>query len=96
MGGFQDAAMAYVDLLHAVLGAVLLGWATALLLLVRALYWSQPSVVVRLVGVSLAFWAVPDTAYSLWSGFWQNAVLNAVFIAIFVPPLVALRAAADH
>jgi hypothetical protein len=35
---------------------------------------------------------VPDTAFSLWSGYWQNAALNAAFVALFVPPLVALRA----
>ena len=93
IGAFQQPALSYVDLLHVVLGAVLLGWGTALLLLVRALCRSHPLVVFRVVAVSIAFWTIPDTAYSLWSGFWQNAVLNAVFVAVFVPPLVALRGA---
>lgn len=93
MNSFQGPAAGYVGLLHVVLGAVLLGWGVALFLVVQFFYRLQPLLVCRLVAISVAFWAVPDTAYSLWSGYWQNAVLNAVFIAAFVPPLVALRGA---
>ena len=25
---------------------------------------------------TVAAWFIPDTTFSLWSGFWQNAVLN--------------------
>jgi hypothetical protein len=32
---------------------------------------------------------VPDTAFSLGTGFWQNAVLNAVFVVLFAVPLAA-------
>lgn len=41
--------------------------------------------------VSLVAWFIPDTAYSLLSGFWQNAVLNAGFVLLFAIPLAALR-----
>ncbi|MBC8998621.1 hypothetical protein IAI51_18985 [Pseudomonas sp. N40(2020)] len=88
---FQEPAVNYIDLLHVVLGAVLVGWGVALFLMVRYFYKLQPLLVSRVVTVSILCWAVPDTAYSLWSGFWQNAVLNVVFIAVFFPPLLALR-----
>jgi hypothetical protein len=35
--------------------------------------------------VSLAAWLIPDTTLSLWSGFWQNAVLNVVLAILFAP-----------
>jgi hypothetical protein len=89
IGSSRAYVAAYIDLLHVVLGAVLVGWGVALFLVVRFFYRAQPVIVCRIVAISILCWAVPDTAYSLWSGFWQNAVLNAVFIAAFVPPLVA-------
>ncbi|MFM8411597.1 MAG: hypothetical protein ACKOCT_15140, partial [Alphaproteobacteria bacterium] len=51
----------------------------------------------NVVAGSLAAWFVPDTLYSLWSGFWPNAVLNFSFATLFALPLAALRAAMrDH
>lgn len=43
----------------------------------------------RIIALSVAAWFVPDTAYSLWSGFWQNAVLNLAFLILFAVPLGA-------
>ena len=40
----------------------------------RALLW---------LTASIAAWFVPDTAYSLISGYWQNAVFNLLFAAAF-------------
>ena len=91
IGQFHERAVDYVGLLHAILGSVLVGWGVALFLVVRQFYMQHPEPVSRLVFLSLVFWVVPDTAYSLWSGFWQNAVLNASFIALFAPPLIASR-----
>ncbi|MCE2969163.1 MAG: hypothetical protein LW847_02850 [Burkholderiales bacterium] len=95
IGQFGERAVDYVGLLHAILGSVLVGWGVALLLVVRQFYMRDPQQVSRLVMLSLLFWVVPDTAYSLWSGFWQNAVLNASFIALFAPPLIASRVQRD-
>jgi hypothetical protein len=39
--------------------------------------------------VSAAAWLVPDTVFSLWTGFWRNAVLNSVIALLFVIPLAA-------
>jgi hypothetical protein len=47
----------------------------------------------RIFVVSLLAWFVTDTLFSLWSGFWQNALLNGVFALLFAPPLIGLRAA---
>ncbi len=48
---------------------------------------------VLIVGVGLAglvtAWFTPDTAFSLWSGFWQNAVLNVAVATLFAVPLAA-------
>jgi hypothetical protein len=41
------------------------------------------------VAVSIAAWFVPDTAFSLWTGYWQNAVLNGVLALAFAIPLAA-------
>lgn len=41
--------------------------------------------------ISLVAWFVPDTLYSLASGFWPNAVLNSVFALVFALPLWATR-----
>jgi len=92
---FNERAVDYVGLLHAILGSVLVGWGVALILVVRQFHMRHPEQVCRLVLLSLLFWVVPDTAYSLWSGFWQNAVLNTSFIALFAPPLIASRVQRD-
>lgn len=47
----------------------------------------------NLIALSVAAWFVPDTSYSLLSGFWQNAVLNTVFAGLFAIPLWATRGA---
>jgi hypothetical protein len=53
IGGFPTAAARYIDLLHAVLGAVLFGWGVALFLLVRGLHSSHPDAVRRIVMLSI-------------------------------------------
>lgn len=93
---FPASAADYIGLLHAVLGAVLFGWGVALFLIVRWLHPHHPEAVRRIVVLSIIAWAVPDTAFSLWSGYWQNAALNAAFVALFVPSLIALRAPRDR
>lgn len=92
IGEFGPEAVAYIELAHAVMGSVMVGWGTALLLVLRG----EPSAQLRqklwIFVISLAAWFIPDTAFSLISGFWQNAVLNAVFAVLFAIPLVALLA----
>jgi hypothetical protein len=86
---FGGDAIAYIQLVHAVLGAVMFGWGAALLFVVLGPLRRAPREGWQIIAVSVVAWFVPDTAFSLWSGFWQNAVLNFTFAILFAVPLAA-------
>lgn len=86
---FDPAAVRYIDLLHGVLGAVMFGWGAALTLLVKGAFARGELFAWNIVAVSVLTWFIPDTFISIWSGFWQNAVLNVFFILLFSAPLLA-------
>ncbi len=86
---FSDAAVAYITLAYAVLGAVMFGWAVALLYALFGPFRHGLRDGWNTVAVSLVAWFIPDTTFSLRSGFWQNAALNLVFAVLFAVPLVA-------
>lgn len=88
LSSFGEGAVAYISLVHAVLGSVMFGWALALLLVVHDFARGVPGSW-RIVAASVAAWFIPDTAFSLWSGFWTNAVLNGVLMLLFAVPLGA-------
>lgn len=88
---FGSSALEYVSLLHGVLGSVMFGWGAALLLVVCGPFKRGSREAWIMVCVSVFAWFVPDTLFSLWTGFWQNAVLNAAFLLLFAIPLVATR-----
>jgi len=83
----------YIGLAHAVIGGVMVGWGTALYYITSTLLSRGSRIAWNLIALSLSAWFVPDTAYSLLSGYWQNAVLNTVFLLLFALPLYATRAA---
>jgi hypothetical protein len=88
---FADAAAArYLDFVYAVLGAVMVGWAVALLGILLGPFRRDPAGMLRVVAASLAAWYVPDTLASLWYGIWQNAVLNTLLAVVFAVPLAML------
>lgn len=86
---FGEPAAAYISLAHGVLGAVMAGWATALLFLLagrsdggrRRAWWA--------VAASVAVWFALDTALSLRLGFLSNAALNVGLALAFAIPLAA-------
>jgi hypothetical protein len=84
----SDAA-AYTAFMGAVLGAVMVGWAVLLLFVLHGPFRRMETAAWNMIAASLVAWFVPDTAFSLWSGFWQNAVLNTVMLAAFAVPLAA-------
>ena len=86
---FGPAAVAYISLLHAVLGAVMCGWGIALLAIVISPFKRRSYQAWLTLAGSLIAWFVPDTLYSLHSGFWQNASFNGVFAVLFAIPLMA-------
>jgi len=87
IGDFGDAAVAYIRLIHGVLGAVMLGWATLMLWVICGPFRRLESGAWSMLSVSLLIWFVPDTAFSLWTGFWQNALFNLLFAASYAVPL---------
>jgi hypothetical protein len=67
------------------------GWGIALLLITRELLAKGSQLGWKLMAISLISWFLPDTTYSLLSGYWQNAILNVVFLTLFAIPLWATR-----
>lgn len=84
-------AVRYISLVHAVLGAVMCGWGIMLTAIVHTLVANGSRLGWRLVTGSLLTWYLPDTSYSLLSGYWQNALLNTVFALLFAVPLLAIK-----
>ena len=93
---FGAEAVAYISLVHAVLGAVMFGWGVMFMFLALGPLRRGSSEAWYIFTVALLAWFIPDTTYSLLSGFWQNAVLNAGFALMFAIPLTALRSYTNH
>ena len=86
---FGEEQLRYIGLAHAVIGGVMFGWGAAPFYATKLLLAHGSRTGWNLIALSVAAWFVPDTAYSLLSGFWPNAVLNIVFLALFSLPLWA-------
>jgi hypothetical protein len=86
---FGAPATAYITLVHGVLGAVMFGWGVALFYILLGSFRRGSREGWLMLVASLAAWFVPDTAFSLWSGFWPNAVLNGVIAVLYIIPLAA-------
>jgi hypothetical protein len=93
--GFGPEAVAYVTLLHGVLGAVMLGWAIALLALLRGPWRGAPAQARAVVALSVGGWFLVDTAFSASVGAWPNVALNCVFGALFATGLLLARRARE-
>ena len=89
MDTFPQDAIRYITLTHAVMGAVMIGWGVSMMYTLFTQFragewigWLSPA-------VALTLWYIPDTAMSIVAGFWQNALLNTIFIVLFAIPLAA-------
>lgn len=91
IAGFGFEAMKYIALAHAVFGSVLVGWGVSLLCIVIGPFKHGDKVAWQAIVISLLAWFIPDTTFSLLSGFWQNAVLNFGFAALYFLPLYSTR-----
>jgi len=89
IGGFGEPAVSYVGLVHGVLGAVMFGWGVMLLLVLLGPFRRGSHEAWLTLSISLAAWFIPDTIFSLWSGYWQNAVFNTALVFLFAIPLAA-------
>ncbi len=88
---FDQEAVRYIALSHAVIGGVMVGWGVALFYVIKSLFARGERIAWNLVALSVGAWFVPDTSYSLLAGYWQNAMLNTAFLALFALPLWATR-----
>jgi hypothetical protein len=88
---FGPESVAYVQLVHAILGAITVGWALTLLGVVAWLWHRDPGRAWLAVAAPAVAWFVLDTGYSLASGFWRNAVFNALVALALAMPLLLLR-----
>ena len=88
---FGQEPVRYISLAHAVIGGVMVGWGAALFYVTKSLLARGERIAWNLVALSVGAWLVPDTSYSLLSGFWQNAMLNTAFLGLFALPLWATR-----
>lgn len=88
---FGEEPVRYISLANAVIGGVMVGWGAALFYITKTLLARGSRTAWNLLALSVGAWFIPDTAYSLLSGYWQNAVLNTVFLVLFAVPLRATR-----
>lgn len=86
--GFGPDAGSYISLAHAVIGSVLLGWSVLLMRVIVGPFHRRSKEGWDGIALSLAAWFLPDTVYSLVSGFRVNALLNIALLALFALPLV--------
>jgi hypothetical protein len=91
LGTFGEEALSYITLLHGVLGAVMIGWAAALFVLLRGRWRVAPRIAWSVVALSVGSWFVIDTLFSLAVGAWPNALLNAGFAGLFAAGLWRAR-----
>jgi hypothetical protein len=88
--GFGAAASAHLRFVHAVLGAVMVGWGSCMAMLARGPVARGSIEAWWMISAPLAAWFIPDTAVSLLTGHAPNAALNLVFAVLFAVPLGAL------
>jgi hypothetical protein len=88
---FSPDSLDYLRLTFVVMAAVMIGWAALMWFVVRVPLragerWAWTALTISIVG-----WFVLDSTFSIVSGFPENAVLNSVFVAGAIPPLIATR-----
>ena len=79
-------------LVNAILGGAMVGWGAMIWLLVDRFLVQAPRDIKRILLVGLGTWFVVDSAGSIASGGWLNAVLNVGFLAVFLLPLIKIPA----
>lgn len=86
---FGAAAAPYLSFVYGVLGAVMLGWAVLMMMVVEGPFRRGERAGWTMIALPFGTWFVVDTTWSLATGYWQNAVLNACFALAFAIPLAA-------
>jgi hypothetical protein len=86
---FGAQAGGYIGFVYGVLGAVLAGWALMIVLALLGPFRRGEKEGWVMIALPLALWFAVDTTWSLATGYWQNAALNAVFGLAYAVPLAA-------
>ncbi len=77
--------------LNAVLGGVMVGWGTMMLLIVRNFLNNNFVLVRKLILVGIMSWFVIDSTGSFLAELPGNVVLNVSFLCLFLPPLLFVK-----
>ncbi len=88
---FSVEANEYIMFAHGVLGAALFGWSVAMFLVLRGAFVRCQPGGWSFLALPIVAWYVSDTVYSLFTGFWQNAIFNTFLAVLFAIPLGATR-----
>lgn len=86
-----DAARGYIHFGNGIIGAVLLGWMVAILVLARGPFLSGERYAWDAIAWPLAVWYVVDTSFSIAHGVWGNVLLNTGTGLMFGVPLLGAR-----
>lgn len=85
---FGQEPYRYINYIHSLLGAIALGWGISLFyIILKPLYHQEKDAWFGLA-FSILCWFLSDTGVSLVSGYWQNAILNLVFLIFYFTGLV--------
>lgn len=85
--GFPEAAIQYISLAHAVFGSVMIGWGFTLFFFVNSSFRNSEPNAWKYLCISILAWFIPDTAFSVFYGFYPNAILNIALLTLFAIPL---------
>jgi hypothetical protein len=99
------SCQSYTQLFTGVLGAVMIGWMISLILslyqisrinrIIKNKIHSNSLYLISWLTLSIPLldWFIIDSTFSLVTNYWQNAVLNSVFLAAFTVPVIGLAPA---
>jgi hypothetical protein len=86
---YTPEAVTSLKFAYGVLGAVMIGWAINLLMVLFGAFRRSEREGWNGIALSMVIWYVVDTTFSLVSGFFGNAILNTLLFVMFAVPLAA-------
>ena len=86
-----EAARGYIWFANGIIGAVLLGWMLAVVVLARGPFEAGERYAWDAIAWPLLGWYVIDTTFSIAHGVWGNVLLNTGTALMFGIPLLASR-----
>jgi len=89
--GAQAIEGGAASLLNAILGGILIGFGAMIWMVSEHVFRADQALGRKLILTPLLAWFFTDSAGSILTGAWFNAVMNAVFLALFLIPLLAGR-----